>query len=599
MDNTPFTERSNEITEKIDVSTPAEMVELLRLTDSEIFSGVNTEGLFSERVLESISGVTSLVEEFLRNFPPEDIAIVLAGCGTSGRLGYLISKVCNKLTSKLSKGRPFYYSIAGGNKSILTSQEAPEDDPNAGVQSLLEICHNKKKVIYFGITCGISAPFVGGQLDYCMKHLDKFIPVLLGFNPLNMARDVEIVGWDKTLRTVASDLNVVSLEGKGFVINPVLGGEAITGSSRMKGGTATKVILETIFLSALNDIGKDTSNTRSCGNVTSILKLYEEVCRNFYKTTANVMSALVQRGGVALTADAKIRYVASGWMGVVPLIDSTECPPTFGSSVDDVRGFVHGGYDFLGIENFGQQEKYFQLGVNDFIKMYKSQDVGNDAVIVFIQSQDDPIMTSILNNDLGDVLINLKGKNKIVAVLLENPTAEKICETDMNKYFDDILRVTFPEYDKTALTYWSVTCREALEESLYSCCLKWLVNATSTGGHVLLGKVFMNYMCDVKVSNNKLYYRAIEIIKKMCHGVSHEKATNSLLKSIYETNVVTEERRNKTVAEHYIFAARKDKVVPLAIVLAKMDCSVKVAKETLQKHSVVRQAILEMAKPLE
>jgi len=39
-----------------------------------------------------------------------------------------------------------------------------------------------------GITCGLSAPYVAGQLDFCMEHLDRFVPVLIGFNPVDAAR---------------------------------------------------------------------------------------------------------------------------------------------------------------------------------------------------------------------------------------------------------------------------------------------------------------------------------------------------------------------------------------------------------------------------
>ena len=39
-----------------------------------------------------------------------------------------------------------------------------------------------------GITCGLSAPYVAGQLDFCMEHLDRFVPVLIGFNPVDSAR---------------------------------------------------------------------------------------------------------------------------------------------------------------------------------------------------------------------------------------------------------------------------------------------------------------------------------------------------------------------------------------------------------------------------
>ena len=51
-----------------------------------------------------------------------------------------------------------------------------------------QISSGKKKVLYVGITCGFSAAYVAGQLEYCMDNLDRFIPVVLGFNPVSCAR---------------------------------------------------------------------------------------------------------------------------------------------------------------------------------------------------------------------------------------------------------------------------------------------------------------------------------------------------------------------------------------------------------------------------
>ena len=47
-----------------------------------------------------------------------------------------------------------------------------------------------KRVLFIGITCGLSAPFVAGQLNYCIQHSEVFVPVLLGFNPTALARCV-------------------------------------------------------------------------------------------------------------------------------------------------------------------------------------------------------------------------------------------------------------------------------------------------------------------------------------------------------------------------------------------------------------------------
>ena len=50
------------------------------------------------------------------------------------------------------------------------------------------MCMRKTRVLFIGITCGLSAPYVAGQLHYCLQNLDVFTPVLLGFNPCDMAR---------------------------------------------------------------------------------------------------------------------------------------------------------------------------------------------------------------------------------------------------------------------------------------------------------------------------------------------------------------------------------------------------------------------------
>ena len=58
-----------------------------------------------------------------------------------------------------------------------------------------QLTTGKRKVVYIGITCGLSAPYVAGQLDYCMDHLDVFTPVVIGFNPTHLARYVSLTDF--------------------------------------------------------------------------------------------------------------------------------------------------------------------------------------------------------------------------------------------------------------------------------------------------------------------------------------------------------------------------------------------------------------------
>ena len=87
---------------------------------------------------------------------------------------------------QVQSGKPpcFQYIIAGQDPALFTSREAPEDSWKSGHASLLKAVEGKKQVLFVGITCGFSAPFVASQLEYCMDHTDTITSVLLGFNPV-------------------------------------------------------------------------------------------------------------------------------------------------------------------------------------------------------------------------------------------------------------------------------------------------------------------------------------------------------------------------------------------------------------------------------
>ena len=53
---------------------------------------------------------------------------------------------------------------------------------------LCQAALGKRRVLFVGITCGLSAPFVAGQLDHCLSNLGTFTPILVGFNPTSFAR---------------------------------------------------------------------------------------------------------------------------------------------------------------------------------------------------------------------------------------------------------------------------------------------------------------------------------------------------------------------------------------------------------------------------
>ena len=114
--------------------------------------------------------------------------------------------------------------------------------------------------------------------------------------------------------------------GAAAILCPVVGPEALTGSTRMKGGTATKLVLETIFWHALAATTAHTPPTAAA--MAGSLRQYEVAMRAAYREPEAV-AELVGLAGAALTAGGRVLYVGDGPFGIVGLIDSSECPPTY------------------------------------------------------------------------------------------------------------------------------------------------------------------------------------------------------------------------------------------------------------------------------
>lgn len=565
---TPITEEANPITRNIDVASSAEIVSLLQKCDSEIFNGwQDYQGLYHPETLKTIECISQEVTSILQ--APDSGLIVLSGCGTSGRLAFVTARTFNRKQEKAGKHPCFKYLIAGHDKALFTSQEAPEDDPAVGIQMLREACMGKTKVLYIGITCGLSAPYVAGQLHYCMQNPDVITPVLLGFNPVNLARNIEIEHWNRTFLQVAEQVQEMSKKGKGFILNPVVGPEPITGSSRMKSGSATKILLEAILVSAYNSL-LDPAELR---NTQAYLETYRITCDHVY-SESEAVSRLVQLAGNSLNNGGSIHYLGWDSIGVMALIDASECPPTYGASLDDIRGFIEGGYSLLSntegdIQHLG---KHFKIAMQTFESEILPHLTESDLVILC--HSEGPV-------SISSVLWSSKCKKGII-------TFDADFRKHVNDRFDQTVFLKLPADDikaragERAWEHWQPLYKEIAT--------KWVCNAVTTGAHVLKGKVFQNIMVDLKVSNNKLFHRAIGIIQRFS-SLTKEDATAVLLRSIYQTDVPTSTQLSSSISSHIERATAMQKVVPCALLSAITKCSISDALELIDKQPVIRTAI--------
>lgn len=141
----PITERANSLTDDIDVATPSEIIRLLRQCDSQLFSGWSKwPGLYDHETLETMKTISEEILSVLHS--PENSMIVLSGCGTSGRLGFLVSQSFNEISRQQGLPPLYQYQIAGGDAALFVSVEAPEDDWLKGKEDLQKLTKEKYKV---------------------------------------------------------------------------------------------------------------------------------------------------------------------------------------------------------------------------------------------------------------------------------------------------------------------------------------------------------------------------------------------------------------------------------------------------------------------
>ena len=156
--------------------------------------------------------------------------IIFIGAGTSGRLGILEAVEC--VPTFGTKPSEIIGLIAGGNKAIFRAQEGAEDDAKAGARDIKRAAHAGDLVI--GLTASGRTPYVLGALAAAKKI--KARTALMACNP--------------HADTCCADV---------FIYLPT-GAEALTGSTRLKAGTATKMALNAITTGAMTLCGKTYGN---------------------------------------------------------------------------------------------------------------------------------------------------------------------------------------------------------------------------------------------------------------------------------------------------------------------------------------------------
>lgn len=205
---------------------------LEQLTVRELLSGINAEDKTVADAVEKVIPQVELLVNAIVVKMKEGGRLFYIGSGTSGRLGVVDASECPP-TFGVEDGMVTGL-IAGGDGAIRKAVEFAEDDTTQGWNDLLQ--HNiSNRDVVIGITASGTTPYVTGALKKCKEQ-----GVLTGCITCN------------TATTVAGLAD--------FPVEVITGPEFITGSTRMKAGTAQKMILNMISSSVMIQLGRVSGN---------------------------------------------------------------------------------------------------------------------------------------------------------------------------------------------------------------------------------------------------------------------------------------------------------------------------------------------------
>jgi N-acetylmuramic acid 6-phosphate etherase len=263
-----ITERDNEQTSNIDKVSTLEALKLINNEDKKVAEAV-------EKVLPEIAGSVDKIVERLQNGG----RLFYVGTGTSGRLGVLDASEIPPtfgVSYELVQG-----VIAGGYDALYKATESSEDDGEAGAKDLQKRGLTGKDAVV-GIAASGRTPYTIGAVEFA-RGLGCFTAC--------------ITCVPDSLITESAEISIV----------PVVGAEAITGSTRMKAGMAQKLVLNMISTVSMIRLGYVKGN-RMTNVKSSNIKLKERSLRILMAET-NLDEAVAQELLNKATGDLRVAIV--------------------------------------------------------------------------------------------------------------------------------------------------------------------------------------------------------------------------------------------------------------------------------------------------
>lgn len=216
-----ITEKSNNKSKDIDKKPTIEVLRIMNEEDKLVAYAVEKE---LPNIAKAVDGIIDTFNKGGR--------LIYIGAGTSGRLGVLDASECPP-TFSTDKDQVIGI-IAGGRKALTDAMEGAEDNFEAGEEELKKIKLSQIDTVV-GIAASGNTPYVLGAINYANNIGAKTVGLSCNENSM--------------LSNIAD-----------IAITPIVGPEVITGSTRLKAGTAQKMVLNMLTTASMIGIGKVYNN---------------------------------------------------------------------------------------------------------------------------------------------------------------------------------------------------------------------------------------------------------------------------------------------------------------------------------------------------
>ncbi|MBV7262820.1 N-acetylmuramic acid 6-phosphate etherase [Photobacterium sp. WH24] len=219
--NTLITESRNPASQAIDTLSTVDMLKVINDEDKQVALAV-------ERTLPQVAQAVDAIAIAFQ----QGGRLIYSGAGTSGRLGILDASECPPTYG--SDPSQVIGLIAGGREAIFRAVENAEDNTDLGAEDLKVLNFSDKDVLV-GIAASGRTPYVIGAMTYAKS-----------------------IG--ATVASISCNPNSAMTQLADIAMTPIVGPEVVTGSSRMKAGTAQKMILNMLTTGAMIRTGKVYGN---------------------------------------------------------------------------------------------------------------------------------------------------------------------------------------------------------------------------------------------------------------------------------------------------------------------------------------------------